>query len=158
MWFHVMASLIRCKGTHTFYKGPLLSLRFSEYFPKSLENHEDILCSMQISLCVLLGCPCFWSWNSTMEAIFGFFITELWPKTSIEASEALDVFLFLSDFLDESLMSFWSNFGVILVGQALLEGSPLQFQTRPDWFATFWLNKWNHTLRTTFCSVIFVWY
>ncbi len=112
----------RCNGTHTFQKVKLLSCQSTEYFPKSLGDHQDVFWQNWDELLFFLlssgfglgTLPC----RPFLPSLF--LMVESWTLTLTEASEACSSLDVVVGSFVTSWMSRRCALGVILVGRPLL--------------------------------------
>ncbi len=134
----------RCNGTHTFQKVKMLSRQSTEYFPKSLGDHQDVfwknwdepLCSF-CSVAVFVLEPC----RPYLPSHF--LMVELWTLTLTEVSEACSALDVVVGSFVTSWMSHRCALGVILIGRSLLE----RFTTVPCfrylWIMALTVVRWS---------------
>ena len=106
-------------GTRTFQKVPLLSRQSTEYFPKSLQDHQDVFLPNVRRAFVFFFVSSGFSlgtlpWMPFLPCLL--LIVKSWTLTLTEVSEACSA---LEVVRDELSMHTWSNFG------RLAEGTPL---------------------------------
>ncbi len=113
----------RCNGKHTFQNVQLLSRQSTEYFPKSLGDHQDVFWQnwdepfmfFLLSSGFRLGTlPC----RPFLPSLF--LMVESWTLTLTEASEACSSLDVVVGSFVTSWMSRRCTLGVILVGRPLL--------------------------------------